>query len=138
MRGPLTHCVIVRPNLGAGLLAAMVIHAAGESSPGNLPDTTHALALQARTVDELEAAVQLIRARGLRCVEVREPDAPWNGALMAIGIEPVERARLRFLQHLPLVRSCPSSSAKEQQVPNLQVAGSSPASGSIPLGGCLA
>lgn len=37
---------------------------------------------------------------------IREPDAPWNGALMSIGIEPVEdRCVLRpVTSSLPLLR----------------------------------
>ncbi|HEY5926040.1 MAG TPA: hypothetical protein VIV11_30345 [Kofleriaceae bacterium] len=38
-------------------------------------------------------------------VLVHEPDEPWRGALMAIGVVPTSRALVRrYLAHLPLVR----------------------------------
>jgi hypothetical protein len=37
---------------------------------------------------------------------IREPDAPWNGALMAIGIEPVTDRNIlkKVTSSLPLLR----------------------------------
>jgi hypothetical protein len=44
-------------------------------------------------------------AAGVAHVRVHEPDEPWRGALMAIGVVPSSRARVRsLLAHLPLVR----------------------------------
>lgn len=45
-----------------------------------------------------------LQRAGLAHVAIREPDAPWNGALTAIGLVPVEdRAEAkRFLSSLPL------------------------------------
>ena len=41
----------------------------------------------------------------MRHVLVHEPDEPWRGALMAIGMVPAPRALVRsFVAHLPLVR----------------------------------
>jgi hypothetical protein len=46
-----------------------------------------------------------LEAAGVGCVLVHEPDEPWRGALMAIGVVPSSRARVRhLLAHLPLVR----------------------------------
>lgn len=126
---PVTHCVIVRPALERGLLAAMIVHAAGESSMGRADSRTHALALEARSVEELEATATEAERRGLAPVRIVEPDAPWNGQLMAVGIPPHYRDRLRWLQHLPLIRS--GSSEKEHRPPRPEVAGSSPAPSSI-------
>lgn len=40
----------------------------------------------------------------VRHVLVHEPDEPWRGALMAIGMVPAPRALVRrFVAHLPLV-----------------------------------
>lgn len=65
---------------------------------GITPPIIHAIALGAR--DEmalLELERRLIEA-GITHRAVREPDAPWNGALMAIGIEPTkDRSTLRAL-----------------------------------------
>ena len=121
------HCVIVRAGLPLGVMAAQIIHAAGESAAG-LPDSnTRALAVEARSDGEMYETLDRIRERGLAHVEIHEPDAPYKGALLAIGIRPVAKGCLKFLQHLPLIKSRSGSSEKEQQVPNLQVAGSSPA-----------
>jgi len=85
-----------------------LIHCAGESSPGNIPHDTHAIALAAPD----EAALLLLEARLLEenipHVAVREPDAPFNGALLSIGLRPCYRADLHavrdILPRLPLIR----------------------------------
>lgn len=103
---PLTHYVIVRADLPRGVLAAQVVHAAGESSPGNLPPDTTAVVL---AVDD-EAGLELLQASlgdaGIAHRAIREPDAPWDGALMAIGLLPLsDRGRVRpYLRRLPLLR----------------------------------
>jgi len=85
----LTHFCIVRSDLPLGVIAAQLVHAAGESAPGGLPSGTHAVVLG---VDN-EAALQEIEARlfqfGVPFHGIREPDSPWLGALMAIGIPPM-------------------------------------------------
>lgn len=67
------------------------------------PPTT-AIALAA-SVDELVALGRALAAADVPHVLVHEPDEPWRGALMAIGVVPTSRARVRrYLAHLPLVR----------------------------------
>ncbi|WNM70121.1 peptidyl-tRNA hydrolase [Myxococcus phage Mx1] len=86
-------------------MAAQTIHAAGESSPGNLPEQTRAIALAAESEEHLLLLEAKLVAAGIPYKAIREPDAPWNGALMAIGIEPMPRAKLRpLLSGLPLLR----------------------------------
>lgn len=98
---PLTHCVIVREDLPRGTLAAQIIHAAGESSPGGLPTNTYAIALAARDEAHLALIEQELLERQIPHCAVREPDAPWSDALMAIGIVPlVDRAIVK-----PVTRS---------------------------------
>jgi hypothetical protein len=42
---------------------------------------------------------------GVEFVSIREPDAPWNGQLMTIGIKPQPREKIRkLLSNLPLYR----------------------------------
>jgi len=92
----LTHYVIVRSDLPFGFLAAQVVHAAGESSPGKLPEGTNAVVLQVPDEAALLALEQRLRRAGVAHVPIREPDAPWNGALTALGIVPVvDRAALK-------------------------------------------
>jgi hypothetical protein len=81
--------VIVREDLPRGVLAAQLIHAAGESSPGDLPTHTFAVALAARDQAHLELLEQKLLERQIPHHAIREPDAPWNNALLAIGIVPV-------------------------------------------------
>jgi peptidyl-tRNA hydrolase len=102
-----THYVIVRRDLPQiGTIAAQIVHAAGESSPGDLDEGTHAVVLQ--TPDEqglLELEKSLLQA-DIRHVAVREPDAPWHGALMSIGIDPTHtREEVRpHTKHLKLLK----------------------------------
>jgi len=83
----------------------MIVHAAGESSTGNLPEGTFAVALAARDERDLEQIAARLRARGVAFVEIREPDPPHNGALMALGIRPGRKEDLRrALSSVPLLR----------------------------------
>jgi len=83
----------------------MLVHAAGESSPGNLPDDTHAVVLVARDELQLALLADKLEAHGLRIKRVREPDAPYNGALMAIGIAPAQKEAIRRLvSSVPLLK----------------------------------
>lgn len=41
------HYIVVRADLPLGVKAANIAHAAGESSPGHLPNDTHVVVLQA-------------------------------------------------------------------------------------------
>jgi hypothetical protein len=100
--------VIVRRDAPVGVQAAMIIHAAGESAQHGgaaaAAPPTHAVALAA-SLDELMALAGRLADAGVPFVFVREPDEPWRGAPMAIGIPPMARARGRhLLAHLPLVR----------------------------------
>jgi hypothetical protein len=139
--------VIVRADLPRGIQAAQIIHAAGESSPGKLPDGTFAIALSVPDEAALVRECDRLRGRGFveqppsaelteppeppsfwqRClrwlrqlwagasappqeqslsfVPIREPDPPYHGALMAIGIVPARREALRrHLSSLPKLK----------------------------------
>jgi hypothetical protein len=100
--------VIVRRDAPVGVQAAMIIHAAGESAQlggaAAARPPTHAVALTASEGELCALERELARA-GVAYVFVREPDEPWRGAPMAIGVAPMPRARVRrLLAHLPLVR----------------------------------
>src|SRR6185436_16675151 len=84
-----THYCIVRADLPRGVLAAQLIHAAGESSPGGLPEGTRAVALAAQGELHLASIERHLRQLGIDHRAIREPDPPWDGALMAIGLAPV-------------------------------------------------
>lgn len=82
---PFRHFVIVRGDLPEGVRSAMIIHATGESCEGH-PKGTHAYALLARDEEHLlELAGRLWDAE-IPHVVVDEPDEPYNGQAMSIGI----------------------------------------------------
>jgi len=123
---PLTHYVVVRSDLPLGFLAAQVVHAAGESSPGNIPEGTHAVVLSVPNEDALwDVHSDLIQSGpippGVRSgtwngshTLIVEPDAPrgreatWgsDGELTAIGIAPTKdrAAYAKALGRLPLLK----------------------------------
>ena len=96
---------MVRRDLSLGDLAAQIVHAAGETSPGGLPANTHAVVLAVdHEHDLVELAERLARASVPHRL-IREPDAPFNGAATALGIVPGPRRPLRrFLSRYPLLR----------------------------------
>ncbi|HEX7840628.1 MAG TPA: hypothetical protein VF469_24280 [Kofleriaceae bacterium] len=55
---------------------------------------------------ELALLAERLELAAIPHVVVREPDPPWSGALMAIGIPPLvdSRAARRVLGKLPLLR----------------------------------
>ena len=86
----------------------MLVHAAGESAqlPGAYPAAppTVAVALAA-SLDELMQLAARLADASVAHVFVHEPDEPWRGAPMAIGVLPMPRALVRrHVAHLPLVR----------------------------------
>ncbi len=101
----LTHYVIVRADLPRGNQAAPLIHAAGHSSPGDLDDTTYAVALTVKDEASLRSLAATLRAFGLLHHLEIENDPPYSGQAMALGIAPMPRHLLkRFLHKLPLLK----------------------------------
>lgn len=101
----LAHYCIVRRDLPHGKQCAMFIHAAGEASPGNLPDHTHAYALSCKDECELHELAIRLDAAGVKFKLIAEPDAPYNGAFMAIGVFPGPKSKLeKHFSNLPLMR----------------------------------
>lgn len=74
-----------------------MVHAAGESSPGNLPDRTRAVVLAVNDEQELLSLERKLQDKGLPHKAIREPDEPWSGQLMAIGLEPTSRTKVKKL-----------------------------------------
>lgn len=100
-----THYCIVRADLPHGIQAAQLIHAAGESSPGNLPPHTHAIALTCKDERELEDLSFRLFQAGIKHHRILESDAPWTGQLMALGIPPAPRSLLKpLLSRYPLLK----------------------------------
>ena len=93
----------MRADLPRGIQAAQIVHAAGESSPGNLPEGTYAVVLTVPDEDALMAvAARLIRVR-VHFTPIFEPDR--GGELMALGLAPRRKEELkRHLSQLPLLK----------------------------------
>jgi hypothetical protein len=86
-------------------MMAQTIHAAGESSTGEIPKGTYAIALAARDELHLHRIEKKLIAKDIPHVAIREPDPPWNGALMAIGLVPGPRDVIgKEVARLPLIR----------------------------------
>jgi hypothetical protein len=102
----LTHYVLVRADLPRGIQSANLVHAAGESSPGELPEGTFAVVLAVANEHALSVLADQLETAAIAHVKIREPDAPYCGALMAIGIVPVaDRKEVRrIVSSLPLLR----------------------------------
>jgi hypothetical protein len=89
------------------------VHAAGESSPGNIPNNTNAVVLSVPDEPSLRQLERQLSAGGVPHVAVHEPDAPWDGAMTAIGFVPVsDRSALkRFLSKFPLLGQAKAQAA---------------------------
>lgn len=99
------HFCITRADLPHGVQAAQLIHAAGESSPGNLNSGTFAFALVAKDETALKELSFDLFMNGVPHKSIFEPDAPWSGQLMAIGVCPGPRKKLRkHFSNLPLLK----------------------------------
>lgn len=101
---PLTHYVLVRDDLPKGMMAAQVVHAAGESSPGALPEGTFAVVLAASQEKLLELS-EVLKAAGIGYKIIRENDPPYSGQIMSLGIQPERRSKLKkYLRYFPLLQ----------------------------------
>jgi hypothetical protein len=98
------------------VLAAQVVHAAGESArlAARLPRGTHAVVLGA-SGEALRALERTLTSAGIPHAAIREPDPPYAGALLAIGVQPAPRASLR--RHLGKLRLL-AENARDRARPN--------------------
>lgn len=97
--------MIVRADLPKGVQAAQIVHAAGESSPGNLAEGTYAVVLEVPDESALRAVKARLGLAQVALVAVYEPDSPFNGQLMALGLVPVRKEAVRrHLSSLPLLK----------------------------------
>jgi len=82
----------------------MILHAAAESAHGTTTGT-HAVVLSAKNETALLNLEQRLKWENIPHSAFREPDPPWNGALMSIGINPLEDRSMvrRFLKRFSLL-----------------------------------
>lgn len=116
------HYIVVRDDLTPGEAAAMVGHAAGESfadssqsapvqdlrTPGLSHDPVTIIVLECspRRLKSLRDQLQKTRW-GYRRRDFYEPDRGRRGALMSIGMWPVEDGDRQVLEHIKLLRMLP-------------------------------
>lgn len=101
---PAKHYVVVRPDLPLGLLCAQVVHAAGESAALRAPpDGCHAVVVTA-SVEEIQRLARVLPKKGIRVRLIVENTPPYEGAVMALGVEPIPPEKGRWFGHLPLLR----------------------------------
>jgi hypothetical protein len=72
----------------------MLVHAAALSAAGTT-ESTHAVVLQAPNEQALLELEQRLIFEQIPHAAFREPDAPYNGQLMSIGIAPCDRRIVR-------------------------------------------
>ena len=97
---------MVRSDLPPGDRCAQLLHAAGYSArlASELPPDTHAVALLT-DADGLARLEYQLQRDGIAHAAIREPDPPYLGELVAIGVAPQSRnATLRkLLSRFPLI-----------------------------------
>jgi peptidyl-tRNA hydrolase len=106
MTWTIRHYVIVREDLPPGVVAAQVAHAAGISAHHSdcNPSEASVVVLGARNTQHIHALARRFTNWGLSHVQIHEPDAPWNGALMAIGLPPTNQPNFsHYFQDLELL-----------------------------------
>ena len=102
----MTHYVIIRRDLPIGFAAAQIVHASGETSPGDLDSGTFAVVLAAEDESHLIQIANALRDEVIPFKLIREPDAPYLGAATAIGLWPTRNRKSvrKVLGRLPLLR----------------------------------
>lgn len=97
---PLYQYVILHQSLRntPGGACAQAIHAASESIRQlPVPDDTHAAVLMADTSDQLEQLAEKLMDHGIHYALICEPDEPYKGAAVALGVTPLPKARVQPL-----------------------------------------
>lgn len=74
------------------VVAAQLVHAAGETGP-TIPGT-HAVVLGVENEEELYFLQKQLEETDIPHHTICEPDEPYFGSLMAIGLYPIERNRI--------------------------------------------
>lgn len=95
----------MRSDLPIGVICAQLVHAAGESSPGNLDSGTHAVVLAVPNEAKLLALERKLIEGSILHKAIREPDQGWENQLMAIGIVPTYKHLIKkFVSNYKLLR----------------------------------
>lgn len=95
----LTHVVIVRRDLSAGIQLAYAVHAAGESPHEPVPSGTRAVVLAAQDEGHLRVLCGALESSGVPHTAIEE-----DGELYSVGLQPgeCEGDARRITSSLPL------------------------------------
>lgn len=98
--------MIVRDDLPKGTQAAQIVHAAGESVERKVQSGTHAIVLAVKNEEHLLETYEKLNLLKIPNVLIAEPDPPWCGQFMAIGIKPTKDRKYikKALSRLPLLK----------------------------------
>lgn len=91
----MSHYCVVRDDLSFGLMCAYLIHAAGESSDGNIPTGTRAVALCVENEHALRELETELQAAKIKHTAVWEDDE-----LFSIGLAPVGEGELQEIRRV--------------------------------------
>ena len=84
------------------MLAAQVVHAAGESSPGGLKPGTYAVVL---ACDDFAPLMEKLRQAAIEHRQIIEETGPYGGETTAVGVVPKRRSQLKkYFSSYPLLR----------------------------------
>lgn len=98
----MTHYCVALDTLTHGQRCAQLIHAAGDTGPA--PEGCYAVALEASARELLKLESQL-RSASIPYRAIREPDPPFNGELVAIGIFPCLRESVnKYTKRLRVIK----------------------------------
>lgn len=87
------------------MLAAQIVHAAGETSTGDLPAGTHAVVLGVDSEEALKFLSRKLRAACVPHKPIIENDAPYTDQWMALGLSPAPKGCIYpHVKHLDLVK----------------------------------
>jgi hypothetical protein len=93
LNAPTQYIVLHRSCKVPGIAAAQASHAATEclrTLP--VPSDTSVCVLVAECENDLVSLSERLTAAGIHHVLIREPDPPYNGAAVAVGVEPQDRS----------------------------------------------
>lgn len=107
------HYVFVRQDLPVGVIAAMITHAAGESSPlyslynnGKLFEHATAVVLAAKNVNHLQAIRRYLDEEHIPHIAIHECNKTYD-ELMAVGVIPAKKEKLHVkMRPFVLLNSC--------------------------------
>ena len=101
------HYILIRKDLPASVQMVNAVHAAGESIiDAPIPSTTRAVLLGVDNEEMLLSYFEKLKTKNIHYVLIREPDEPYNGAAMAIGIAPSDRRNMlrKLFHHLETLK----------------------------------